>query len=149
MDHKITLDILDKMHDRICRIEAAAGYGSGYSYYADYGGLTAKAGQGMSQIIPETAAIFSDVINGRIKEFIFLQTKGYMLQHTEYISELAKIISIALSEMPKSEDRLMFKNELKMKLTFILAKEDWARGDNRDTHKYVQMIWEALKKLGL
>ena len=72
-----------------------------------------------------------------------------MLQHTEYVSEIAKIISIALSEMPKSDDRLTFKNELKMKLESIIIKEDWARGNNRDTHKYVQMIWEAFKGLGL
>jgi hypothetical protein len=152
MDHDATLDILDKMHDRICRIEAAAGYAGGDSYYtdyADYGGLAAKAGPGISQTIREIAVIFSDVINGRIKEFIFLQTKGYMLQHTEYVSEIAKIISIALSEMPKSDDRLTFKNELKMKLESIIIKEDWARGNNRDTHKYVQMIWEAFKGLGL
>ena len=153
MDHDATLDILDKMHDRICRIEAAAGYVNSngdyidYSDYSDHGGLAAKAGN--PQTTAEIAVMFSDVINGRMKEFIFLQTKGYTLQHTEYVSEIENIISIALKNMPLPETRLTFGNELKLKLVSILAKEDWARGDHKDTHKYVSVIWDALKALGL
>lgn len=150
MDHDTTLDILDKMHDRICRIEAAAGYARGhddYTDYAEYCGLSAKAGS--SQTTAEIADMFSDMINGRIKEFIFLQTKGYTLEHTEYVSEIENIISIALKKMPLPETRLTFGNELKLKMVSILTNEDWARGDHRDTHIYVKVVWDALKELGL
>ena len=150
MDHAATLDILDEIHNRICKIEAAAGYVNDYSGHMDYGGLAvnSKVSKTTKTTI-ETAAIFSDMINGRIKEYIYLQTEGYTLHHTEYVSGIKTIISISLTQMPLPETIQIYGSELKLKLVSILAKEDWAKGDHRDTHKYVKVIWDALKELGL
>ena len=169
------VDILDKMHERMCRIESAVEQGQGRSICLGFNLKKdlreavklndaklpgAKIENEKLKTVKldsesndaEWAQILSHTINERIKVIIsktYTKKPGYPLTEKECLSIIRDLINTVIKQEIRPEMKREFGSKLKLCLVSIFRNEDWARGDHRETHKYVGYTWNALKELEL
>jgi hypothetical protein len=160
MNLSATVDILNAMHDRICKIESVFEQRRSKSAFLNSQTVSRQVesatinsqSKSDKNYLEEWAQIVSNVINDKINEIIrktYLKEKGYPLTEQKCQSILADIISAVLSHEISPVMKKEFGSKLKGYLTTIFSKEEWARGDRRETHKYVKITWNAMNALEL
>lgn len=138
MNHASALvSTLERMHERLCRIEMAAGRGLNQPDLKTSGLKNSHVRARDSNQISNLERSIAHKINEKTIDFI---SKEHQLSRQGCVDEIKDII--------RPELRYISGPRLKGELVSIFVGNQWARGD-RITHKYVGIIWDALKELGL
>jgi hypothetical protein len=156
MNLSATIDILDSMQNRICKIESVFEQRRSKSAFLNtqVESVNNNSPTDSNKVIihPEVLAqMVSNTINDNIKVYIKtgkLEEDEYPITDLKLEMKLTDIIIKVLNDNLASEMKKEFGSKLKNCFVSIFPKEDWARGDRR-THKYVGMIWGIMKTLDL
>jgi hypothetical protein len=129
------VDTLERMHERLCRIEMAANNGlsesSAKTVYLQAGG------RGPTARMDSVEKILAHSIKERVKKWL-----------SNHVSPPRRDCVIEIMDMIRPDLSRVNGTSLRNELVSIFITQRWARAE-LESYKYVSIIWEALRDLGL